>query len=110
MQDFVTDILLPFGYVLLILGVVVALGFAILTVVSDFKGAMKSIIGTGLLLVIFLICYASASDEVLPSYLKYGVDSGTSKLIGAFIGTATTLLITGLAAGFIGSIYTMIKK
>ncbi|MGB0429405.1 MAG: hypothetical protein ACPGLV_02950 [Bacteroidia bacterium] len=110
MEEFFSDIVLRLGYVLLVLGVLVAVGFAVMTVVSDMKGAIKSIVGFVLLMVIFLICYGVAGDEVLPKWTNYGVDAGISKLIGAFINTAFVLFIIGAVVGVLGSVYTMIKK
>ncbi len=110
MEEFFSDIVLRLGYVLLVVGALVAIGFAVMTVVSDVKGAIKSIIGFVLLTVIFLISYAVAGDEVLPKWTNYGIDAGISKLIGAFINTAVVLFIIGAVVGLFGSLYTMIKK
>lgn len=110
MEAFFTDIGLRIAYVLLVLGVLVAFGFAIMSIVTDTKGAMMSVIGTAVLLFIFIVCYATASDEVLPKYANYGVDAGISKLIGGFINSAIVLFVIGVIAGLAGSVYTMIKR
>ncbi|MBI1184890.1 hypothetical protein GC194_11500 [bacterium] len=110
MEAFFTDIGLRIAYVLLVLGVLIALGFSIMTMVTDARGAMKSIIGTAVLLVIFIVCYATAGDEVLPKYVNYDITPGISKLIGAFINSAIVLFILGVIVGAAGSVYTMIKK
>ena len=109
MEKFFTDVGLPMGYVLLVLGVIVALGFASLSVVSDIKAAKTSVIGVVGLLVIFLIGYAMADDSVV-GYEKYGVTPGNSKFIGALIHTGFILFIIGIITGIVGQVYTMIKR
>ena len=110
MEAFFSDIGLRIAYILLVVGVLVALGFAVFTIASDVKGAMYSVIGTAALLLIFIICYAMAGDEVLPKWTNYGVDSGLSKFIGALLNTGIVLFVMGVAVGLVGSVYTMVKK
>lgn len=110
MESFFTDIGLPLSYVLLAIAVLVAVGFALKTVINDFKGAIMPVIGVVVLLVIFFISYAAADSEVTPKMVKYGVDEGTSKFIGGLISTAISLFVIGLIVGFAGQIYTMLKR
>ena len=110
MEAFFSDIGLRIAYILLVVGVLVALGFAVFTIASDVKGAMYSVIGTAALLLIFIICYAMAGDEVLPKWTNYGVDSGLSKFIGALLNTGIVLFVMGVAVGLVGSVDTMVKN
>lgn len=110
MEAFFTDIGLRLGYILLALGVVVALAFSVMTVAMDVKAAMKTIIGIAVLLVIFVFSYSMAGNEVPPEYLRYNITPSVSKLIGAFINMAIALFGIGIAAGVAISVYTIIKK
>lgn len=109
MEAFFTDVGLPIGYVLLVLGVIVALGFSVQSVLSDVQGAKTSVIGVIVLVVVFLIGYAMADDNVA-GYEKYGITAGTSKFVGALIHSGFILFVMGIIVGVVGQIYTMIKR
>jgi hypothetical protein len=110
MEAFFTDIGLRLGYILLVLGVVAALGFSVMTMAMDLKAALKTIIGIAVLIVIFVISYSLAGNEVPPEYLRYNITPSVSKLIGAFINMAIALFGIGIAAGLAISVYTNIKR
>jgi hypothetical protein len=54
----------------------------------------------------FLLGYLISGNEVLPSYIEFGVDAGLSKFIGGMI--ILVYLLAGIAIG--GIIYSEISK
>ncbi|MGK0363136.1 MAG: hypothetical protein ACI85O_000178 [Saprospiraceae bacterium] len=89
-------------------------GFGIFHVVTDLKGALKGLIGVGILAVIFGIAYATATPEVAGDPIfetmgKFKITPGISKFVsGAIIATMATLLIAVLS--LVGSaVYNLIK-
>ena len=63
-------------------------------------------IAFGGLLIMFLLGYLISGNEVLPSYIEFGVDAGLSKFIGGMI--ILVYLLAGIAIG--GIIYSEISK
>lgn len=92
---------LIFTYVLLGVGVVAVIIMPLVqALTSDPKSLLKSAMGLGAILVIYLIGYALASNEVTAKYIEFGVDSTTSKLVGGLLITMY-ILITGALGGII---------
>ncbi|MBV6645677.1 MAG: hypothetical protein KI790_09525 [Cyclobacteriaceae bacterium] len=98
-MDFI-DIGIVAGYILIVLCAVAAVGIPLIKSFSDPKSLVKSGIGIGVLLVVFLLSYALADGGMA------GTTSGTSKMVGA--GIITTYFIFFGAIG--GIIYTEISK
>lgn len=85
-------------------------GFGLYHIATNFKSSVKGLIGVGILAVIFIVAYATASSEITP-YLQGAVDNYTAggatftpdnlKLISAGITTAIALtLVAGGAFVF----------
>ena len=109
MEEFFSGTGLWIGYILIVLGVIVALAFVGKSVMSDFSGAKIPVIGTAVILVIFLICYSISGSETTYDP-KFEITESSSKMISALIHTGVTLFVLGGLAGLVGSVYTMIKK
>lgn len=62
---FPTTIGLNLGYILIIGAIVAALGFAIFSLISNFKGAIKTLLGIAILIIIVLIAYGMSSGEAI---------------------------------------------
>ena len=101
-----TNIFDPGLYLTIILAVLCAvaiIGFGLFHIVTDFKGAMKGLLGIGILAVIFIIAYVTASPEVAgdPIYdtiTKFDISAAVSKFVsGAIIATLATLAIAVVA-------------
>lgn len=72
---------------------------------SDTKSLIKLGAGIGAMLLLFVICRAISSDEVLEIYKPFGVEASLSKSIGG--GLIMTYVFTIIA--IIGIVYTEIK-
>ena len=94
------DLGLIAGYVLVGLCALAAVVMPLIQSLSDPKSLVKSGIGVGALLVIFLITYAMADGN------SEGTTSGTSKMVGAGLLTMYVFVFLALA----GIVYTEISK
>ena len=111
MEAFFSNVGLRLAYILLFGGVGIAGVFMLITLINDFKGALKTLIGAGVVLIIILLSWAMADDTVTKvQATKYGLTEGASQFIGGMISASIVLLIIGVIVGFAGQIYTMIKR
>ncbi|TVQ78586.1 MAG: hypothetical protein EA358_04890 [Flavobacteriales bacterium] len=94
-------------YIMIGISVAIIVGFALIKVVTDFQKSKNSIIGLVIMLVIFLIAYATSSGA---DYVNYKADMGitesTSRMVGAGL---VTFFIIG-AAAVIAIIYAELSK
>ncbi len=97
-----TNIFDPGLYLTIILAVLCAvaiIGFGLFHIVTDLKGALKGLIGIGILAVIFFVAYAMATPEaagnpIYDTMVKFEITDGVSKFVsGAIIATLATLAI-----------------
>ena len=89
------DIMLYIGYFLIAVAAIAAIVLPLIKSMSDPRSLLA--MGAGLvgLIVIFLIGYALADSEVLPSFARQGIDATWSQVIG---GTLITMyLLIGIA-------------
>jgi hypothetical protein len=82
-SDFMIDAGLYLAYALFGVGVLAAIGFPLVEMVTNLETAKKTLISVGSLVVIFGLSYVLSGSEVLDSYQKFGITASSSKLIGA---------------------------
>jgi len=102
----IVSIGLIISYVLVALAVLSAIVMPLISAFKNPRVLAFSLGGVGIILVIFLIGYAMAGDEVTAGYIKYGVDSTISKIIG---GALITMYIVGILA-VVGILFTEFNK
>ncbi len=108
------DLGLKLTIFLTILCALAIVGFGLFHVITDLKGALKGLIGVGILAAIFGIAYATATPEVAGNPIfdtmgKFNITPGVSKFVsGAIIATMATLVIA--AVSLIGSAIVNIIK
>ena len=73
------------AYIMFILAVAGMAVFSLINMLSDIKKAKGTLVGIGILIVLFIVSYAISGSEVLPKYEQLGIDSGSSKMIGAWL-------------------------
>lgn len=100
------DVGIYLSYFLLIAALGTAIALPLLNAIKSPSTFVKSLAGVGGLVVIFVISYALANDEVSPKAASLGVDANGSKMIGAGL---TMLLIVFIVAA-IGVIYSEVNK
>ncbi|MGE0590354.1 MAG: hypothetical protein AB7O48_17370 [Cyclobacteriaceae bacterium] len=100
------DIGLYVGYFLLLIAVGAAVVLPLVSALKSPKDLMKSLMGVGALLVLFLVSYALAGSEVTAKYVAQGVGEGSSKLIGAGL----TMFYIVFVIALLGIVYSEINK
>jgi len=106
MEVFVSEYGLYLSYLLFAVGVVAAIVLPLIKALDEPKKLVQAGIGLAALLVIFLISWAIAGNEVTSMYTEKGVDVGLSKLVGGML--TMVYLLMGIAV--VGIVYTEITK
>ncbi len=74
------------SYILLGIGILITLLFAVIQMLMTPKTAIRALVSIGLLGVLYLIAYLSASGNIdAPVYQEFSVSSGESRIIGSLI-------------------------
>ena len=100
------DIILYFGYGMVIIGAVLAIGFPLWIASKNPKSLVGTGMGLGSILVLFLIAWLLSGSEVYSSYTEFGVDASLSKFIGGML--ILVYMLVGLAVT--GIIYSEVSK
>lgn len=104
-MDFV-DIGLYLGYALFFGCAGFAIVWPLINSLNQPKLLVKSGIGIGVVVVVFLIAYVISGSETKPEFVAMGVDAGMSKFIGGLLITMYMLLFGSI----IGIVYSEIAK
>ena len=102
----IIDIALFSAYGLVIVGALLGVGFPIYLSSKNPASLKESAMAFAGLLIMFLVGYLISGNEVLPTYIEFGVDAGLSKFIGGMI--ILVYLLAGIAIG--GIIYSEFSK
>ena len=70
------------AYIMVIAGALTAIVFGVLKILKKNENTKKTLYGLISLFVICIIAYLIADNEVLSSYEKYNITTGTSKQVG----------------------------
>jgi hypothetical protein len=106
MGDFMTNYGILLTYILLAVATFTALGFPIKYLIENPKKSKDVGKGAVALLVVYLIAYFMASDEVTDHFSKFNVSPAESKQVGAGL-----FVFYILAAGAIlSAVYTEVSK
>lgn len=100
------DIGLYVAYGLLIIAIIAAVVLPIVNSFSHPKSLIKSGIGIVAIIVLFVICYLIAGNDVTAKYTTLGVGEGTSKFVGGALITMYVLFILAI----VGIIVTELNK
>ena len=100
------DIILYFGYGMVIVAAVLAVGFPLWIASKNPKSLVGTGVGLGSILVLFLVAWSLSSSEVYSSYAEFGVDASLSKFIGGMLNLV--YILAGLAV--VGIVYSEVSK
>ena len=89
------DIILYFGYGMVIIGAVLAIGFPLWIASKNPKSLAGTGMGLGSIFALFLIAWLLSGNEVHSSYSEFGVDASLSKFIGGML--ILVYMLVGLA-------------
>jgi hypothetical protein len=100
------DIGLYIAYLLIAVAALTAIIFPLMYVIKHPKEAKDVLIGFGAMVVIFLISYLIASDNVLPKWANYGVGPTEAKFISAGLISFYILIVIAIVT----AIYAEVSK
>ena len=100
------DIILYFGYGMVIVAAVLAVGFPLWIASKNPKSLVGTGVGLGSILVLFLVAWLLSSSEVYSTYAEFGVDASLSKFIGGMLNLV--YILAGLAV--VGIVYSEVSK
>ena len=103
---YLVDIILYFGYGMVIVAAVLAVGFPLWIASKNPKSLVGTGVGLGSILVLFLVAWLLSSSEVYSSYAEFGVDASLSKFIGGMLNLV--YILAGLAV--VGIVYSEVSK
>ena len=95
-----------FGYGMVIVAAVLAVGFPLWIASKNPKSLVGTGVGLGSILVLFLVAWLLSSSEVYSSYAEFGVDASLSKFIGGMLNLV--YILAGLAV--VGIVYSEVSK
>jgi hypothetical protein len=106
MENFMVNIVLPGAIFLAIIAAVMFIASLLVGIFQNVKGSIKLLVALGVIIVLFMIGYATASD-VNPTSIEL---SGSSvRMITAGIVTMISLTILGVVTTIAMSIYNAVK-
>lgn len=106
MGDFMANYGIILTYILLAAAAITAIAFPIMHLVANPKKAKQVGMSVGALLVVYILAYLLASDEVTEHYVKFNVTDTQSKQVGTGL-----IVFYILAAGaIVSAIYTEVGK
>jgi hypothetical protein len=106
MEVFVSEFGIYLAYVLFAIALVAAIILPLIKALDEPKHLMKAGVGVGGLLVVFLISWLIADNEVTAMYTTKDVGEGLSQLVGGVL----TMMYLLMGIAFAAIIYTEINK
>jgi len=99
------------SYILLAICALAMVIFPLIYIIQHPKSAGKTFMGIGVLAVVFLIGYFTATNEVNPNYIKFGIDTpGKSKLVGGLLNSTYILMVLAVIAYIYNGVMGVIKQ
>ena len=81
----VVDIILYFGYGMVVSASILAIGFPLWIASKNPKSLIETGIGLASILFLFLVAWLISGSEVQPNYVEFGVGTSLSKFIGGML-------------------------
>jgi hypothetical protein len=106
MEVFVSEFGIYLAYILFGIALLAAIVLPLIKAFDEPKQLVKAGIAVGGLLVVFLISWAIAGNEVTAMYTTKGVDVGLSKMVGGVL----TMMYLLMGIAFAAIVYTEISK
>ncbi len=95
---------------LVIVAAALAILFGIYHIVTNPKGAMKAIIGVGVIVVLFFVLYSMADGSFTENQAsKFGITEGISKYVSAALNTGLALGAIVIVAFIVGEVRNFFK-
>jgi len=107
MENTIVNVGLYTSYIMLILGVVLAVVFPLINSISQPKVMARAGVGVLLILVVFGIAYLMSSTDITAKYIESGVTTGG---LSRSIGGALKMVYILMLIAMVGVIYTEFNK
>ncbi|WP_375583415.1 hypothetical protein [Cyclobacterium xiamenense] len=106
-----TDIFLYAGYLLIIIGAIVAILMPLIQSLGDPKSLLKTVAGVVIIGALFGIAYSSASGEVAAKYIAdpFNITPEGAKMVGGVLITVYALFILAIVGIVITELNKLIK-
>jgi hypothetical protein len=106
-----TDIFLYAGYLLIIIGAILALLMPLISSLGNPKSLLKTVVGVVVIGAVFGIAYSTASGEVAAKYMAdpFNITPGGAKMVGGVLLTVYALFLLAIAGIVITEINKLIK-
>jgi hypothetical protein len=106
-----TDIFLYAGYLLIIIGAIVAILMPLIQSLGDPKSLLKTVAGVVIIGALFGIAYSSASGEVAAKYIAdpFNITPEGAKMVGGVLLTVYALFILAIVGIVITELNKLIK-
>ena len=106
LSDFISEYGLYAGYILVVVAAISAIILPLINAISNPRSLLKGLVGLVFIGIIFIIGYTLANNEVLETYITFGVDEAASKLIGGALISMYILILLAI----IGIVITEVTK
>jgi len=106
MEVFVSEFGLYLSYLMFAIALLAAIVLPLIKAFDEPKQLVKAGIALGGLLVVFLISWAIAGNEVTTMYTEKGVGEGLSKMVGGVL----TMMYLLMGIAIVAIIYTEVHK
>ena len=107
MEQIVVNVGIILAYIMIVLGVVLAVVFPLINAISQPQLLVKAGVGLVGILVIFGLGYALSDSNLTAKFIQSGVDSGSlSRMIGGALKMVYLLMVVAV----VGIVYTEFSK
>jgi len=100
------DTALYIGYALLAIGVIAMIVLPLINALNNPKALVRSVVGVGIVAVIYGVGYALADGTITPSIANEGVNESTSRMVGG----AIMAMWIFLALAVLAAVYSEVSK
>ncbi|AEL27064.1 hypothetical protein [Cyclobacterium marinum] len=106
-----TDIFLYAGYLLVVIGSILALIMPLISSLGDPKSLLKTLVGVVIIAAVFGIAYSSASGDVAAKYMAdpFNITPEGAKMVGGVLITVYALFLLAIVGIVITEINKIIK-
>jgi len=106
-----TDIFLYAGYLLVIIGVILAVLMPLINSLDDPKSLLKTLVGVAVIAVVFGVAYSTANGEVAAKYMAdpFNITPSGAKMVGGILLTVYALFLLAIVGIVITEINKLIK-
>ncbi|AKP52575.1 hypothetical protein [Cyclobacterium amurskyense] len=106
-----TDIFLYAGYLMIVIGAILAILMPLINSLGDPKSLLKTLIGVVVIGVLFGIAYSSASGDVAAKYMAdpFNITPQGAKMVGGVLLTVYALFLLAIVGIVITEINKLIK-